>query len=266
MKRTSLEIPVVAQGPEPHYPIESVDNSLKILLLLRDKKELRQRDVAEYLGVAGSTAHRLLAMLQYRGFLRRDPGRKAYRPGAMLTLVAYSVLGEFDPQEVLRPALEALHGDLLETVHLGALEGATVRFIDAIESPHPVRVASRLGQSRPASSTATGKALLAQLSHSDLHRLYKNNAEGGSAPDGSSTFQAELEQELEMVRHHGFAMSEEANEDGVSSIAIAIPKGNYPLSLAMNVSLPVSRMMETDLERIMVRLKGAVTMAAGLLH
>lgn len=266
MQKDEQNISSVVQGPEPQYPIESVDNCLKIISLLKDNQDIRQRDVAEYLGVAGSTAHRLLAMLHYRGFLRRDPGRKAYRPGAILTLVSYSVLREFDPQEALRPVLETLHEDVLETVHLGALEGETVRFIDAIESPHAVRVASRLGQSRPASSTATGKALLAQLPLPDLRRLYPITTQEGNAIDCSTTYRTGLEQELEQVREQGFAMSEEGNEDGVSSVAIALPKGGYPLRLAMNVSLPVSRFLETDLERILGRLKHAVTMGAGLLH
>ena len=47
----------------PQYPIESVDNALKVLLLLGERNELRLTDVAEYLHVATSTAHRLLAML-----------------------------------------------------------------------------------------------------------------------------------------------------------------------------------------------------------
>ena len=265
MKHSSLKAPFALPGPEPHYPIESVDNALKIILLLREKSELRQRDVAEYLGVAGSTAHRLLAMLHYRGFLRRDPGGKAYRPGVMLATVAYSVIGEFDARELLRPILEGLHGDLLETVHVGTLEGTIVRFIDAIESPRPVRVASRLGQSRPASSTATGKALLAQISRDDLHSLYPTEEIEG-APANPVQTRADLEQELEGVRQRGYATSEEDNEDGVSSVAMAIPKQEYPFSLAINVSLPVSRMMETDLERVTVHLKRAVALSAAVLR
>lgn len=265
MKDPSLKIPFALPGPEPQYPIESVDNALKIILLLRDKSELRQRDVAEYLGVAGSTAHRLLAMLHYRGFLRRDPGGRAYRPGAMLATVAYSIMGDFDPREVLRPVLEMLHSDLSETVHVGTLEGTVVRFIDAIESPRPVRVASRLGQSRPAISTATGKALLAQVSAQDLHRLYPTEEIEG-VPAHPVRSRATLEKELEVVRQRGYATSEEDNEDGVSSVAIAIPKQEYPFSLALNVSLPVSRMVETDLKRVTLHLKRAVAWSVDMLR
>ncbi|TLP70565.1 IclR family transcriptional regulator [Nesterenkonia sphaerica] len=234
-------------GPEPQYPIESVDNALKILLLLRDQNDLRQRDVADYLGVASSTAHRLLAMLQYRGFLRRDPGNKTYRPGSRLTTLSYSVLAGFDIRELLRPVLEELHQTLQETVHLGSLEGTNVRFLDAIESPHAVRVASRMGQSKPAAATATGKALLAEVPSDELRRLYPNTEITGAKAVKS---RLDLERELVVVRERGYATSEEDNEDGVSSVALTIPTNGSVSRLALNVSLPVSRMLESDLERI----------------
>ena len=64
--------PAPDYGSVPQYPIESVDNALKVLLLLGEEPKLRLTDVSRYLGVASSTAHRLLAMLQYRGFVRQD--------------------------------------------------------------------------------------------------------------------------------------------------------------------------------------------------
>lgn len=256
---TSLFVP----GPEPQYPIESVDNALKILLLLRDRGELRQRDVAEYLGVASSTAHRLLAMLQYRGFLRRDLGRKTYQPGSLLTSIAYSVLADFDARALLRPILEELHRNLNETVHLGALEGTDVRFLDAIESPHAVRVASRMGQSKPAAATATGKALLANIPQAELYRLYPTDEVVGAKAVRSIR---ELVQELEIVRTKGFATSEEDNEDGVSSVAMAVHKPGVAKTFALNVSLPVSRMLASDLERITRHLKHAASEGSELLH
>jgi len=52
----------------PAYLLESVDNALKLLQMLRDVGALRLKEAAEELHIAPSTAHRLLAMLVYRGF------------------------------------------------------------------------------------------------------------------------------------------------------------------------------------------------------
>ncbi|WP_414777167.1 helix-turn-helix domain-containing protein, partial [Escherichia coli] len=81
-------------------PIESVDNALKLLLLLGEKNELRLTDASKHLGVATSTAHRILAMLQWRGFVRQDPRTKTYGPGPSLTTIAFSVLRKMDIPQI----------------------------------------------------------------------------------------------------------------------------------------------------------------------
>jgi DNA-binding IclR family transcriptional regulator len=249
----------------PQYPIESVDNALKVLLLLGERSELRLTEVSEYLGVASSTAHRVLAMLQYRGFVRQNERTKAYGPGTALTGVAFAILQRFDFRSVLHPFLERLNTQLQETVHLGLLDGTTVRFIDALESPQAVRVASRLGRSMPASSTSTGKAMLADLSPEELHALYPEQELEGLTANSLRT-RDELEAQLAVVRERGYAVSSEESERGVSSIAVAFPLRGTPGRIAFNVSLPSSRMAEADQRAIGDAVRAVVAEAAELLH
>ncbi|MQA12574.1 MAG: helix-turn-helix domain-containing protein [Pseudonocardiaceae bacterium] len=265
MKKSGADVVPPAGGPAPQYPIESVDNALKILLLLGERSELRLTEVADYLGVASSTAHRLLAMLQYRGFIRQESRSKAYRPGTALTGVAFAILQRFDVRQTMRPFLEELNRELTETVHLGILDGTLVRFIDAIESPRAVRVASRLGQSMPANCVSSGKAMLSQLSLDDLRRLYPHEELEGLTSN-SIRSRTDLEIEIEGVRRRGYAMSSEESEEGVSSVSVAFPKGRSPVGLAMNVAVPVSRMSRTDVRRIGDVLMSTVDEAAKLLH
>lgn len=68
----------------PAYAIESVDNALRVLQLLRDSGQVRVCDVAAEIGTARSTAHRLLAMLVYRDFAVQAEDR-SYRPGPALS-------------------------------------------------------------------------------------------------------------------------------------------------------------------------------------
>ncbi|HLI37157.1 MAG TPA: IclR family transcriptional regulator [Streptosporangiaceae bacterium] len=252
-------------GPVPQYPIESVDNALRILLLLGERSELRLTEVAEYLGVASSTAHRLLAMLAYRGFVRQEARSRAYRAGTALTGVAFSVLQRFDVRETLRPVLEGLHRELGETVHLGILDGAAVRFIDAIESPKAVRVASRLGQSMPANCTSTGKAMLAQLPPDELRRLYPDEELPGLTRN-SIRSRAALDLELEEIRRRGYATSNEESEESVCSVAVAFPAGRSPVRAAVNVSVPVIRMSRAEFARVGKLLMRTAADAAVLLH
>ena len=57
----------------PKYPIESVDNALRLLVTLRDSGSITVQEASRQLEVAPSTAHRLLQMLHYHGFVEQDP-------------------------------------------------------------------------------------------------------------------------------------------------------------------------------------------------
>ncbi|MEZ0366156.1 IclR family transcriptional regulator [Mycobacterium sp. pUA109] len=233
------------EPPVPQYPIESVDNALKLLLLLGEQPEIRLTEATRYLGVASSTAHRLLAMLAYRGFVRQDPVSKVYRPGPALTGVAFAVFGRLDIPRVAAPVLRDVSDRLRETAHIGVLDGASVRFIAAVEGPAAVRVASRLGRSLPAHCTSTGKAMLAQLPEPELHRLLPGE-QLERVTEHSIGSRSQLFDELSQVRRQGYATNREESEDGVASVAVAIPTRAPGLRLALNAAAPVHRLSEAQ--------------------
>ena len=51
--------------------MQSVDHVLQLLLMLKRDGVLRVSDAAAELGVAKSTAHRLISMLRFRGFVEQ---------------------------------------------------------------------------------------------------------------------------------------------------------------------------------------------------
>ena len=251
-------------GDVPQYPIESIDNALKVLLLFSERSEVRLSEVAAYLGVASSTAHRVLAMLQYRGFVRQNEQTKAYESGPALMTVAFTMLNRLDVRRALRPYLERLNTELQETVHLGLLDGASVRFVDAIESPKAVRVASRLGRSMPASCTSSGKAMLAGLSTEELHTVYPEQRIEGLTEHSLRT-RDELELELQLVRERRFAVNTEESEHDVSSVAVAFPARPSTGRISFNAAVPTSRMSEQQQRHIAEVLRAVVADAARLL-
>jgi DNA-binding IclR family transcriptional regulator len=240
-----------------------VDNALKVLLLLDERPELRLTEVSEVLGVATSTAHRILAMLLYRGCVRQDPVTRAYLPGTALTRVASSIMQRFDVRTSLRPLLEHLNRELHETVHLGVLVGADVQFVDAIESPQAVRVASRLGRAMPASATSTGKALLAELSDEQVVVLYPEDALPTLTAKSVAT-RGELLRQLALVRRRGYATSSEESEAGVASMAVALAASSDS-RLAFNVALPTSRRSRAGDRRMAAALIAAAREATAVL-
>jgi DNA-binding IclR family transcriptional regulator len=147
----------------PSYPIAAVDNALRVLQLIKDRRSVRVSEVSAQLGIARSPAHRLLAMLAYRGFARQDAVTKSYKPGPALIELGLEVIRDMDIRTAARPHMERLSRETGETINLVILDHARVLFVDCVEGPQSIRVASRTGRSMPAHCTSTGKAMLATL-------------------------------------------------------------------------------------------------------
>ena len=189
-----------AKALRPAYPIASVDNALRLLMLFRGQPRVRLSEASEHLGVALSTAHRLMAMLAYHGFAQQDPGTRAYVAGPALVEIGLAAVRQLDIRMVARPVLERLASDLGETVHLAVLEGCSVRYLDAVESPHALRVAARTGSALAATCTASGKALLATLPDGEVAALFPDDASLVALTAKSITTRSRLLKELRAVR------------------------------------------------------------------
>ena len=226
----------------PAYPIASVNNALLLLLLFREQPRVRLTDACKYLGVAHSTAHRLLAMLAHHGFVQQEPVTRAYIAGPALVEVGLAVVGSLNVREQARPVMEELAAELGETVHLGVLEGKQVRYVDAVESERALRVVARTGTLVPAHCTSLGKALLAQMTDDQVAELYPTSAEPFAArTERSITTQAKLLKEVSRARARGYAVNSGETEEDVGSVAVAFRDfAGRPAAIA--VAAPTSRL------------------------
>jgi DNA-binding IclR family transcriptional regulator len=236
-------------GQKPAYPIESVDRALALLLLLRDRRVLTVSEASRELGVAASTAHRLLAMLQYRGFVAQDPATKAYRLGPVLAELGLAAVRGMDIRAQARPIMERLVAEVGETVHLGVLRGTDVLFLESVESTRALRVADRTGMTLPAHASAVGKALLAGLPAEQLRILYPD-AELLAYRPNTITRRDELEQALATVRERGYATNADESEAGVSGVAAPVYDSAGQLRAALTVSAPTSRLTDEQISMI----------------
>ncbi|WP_433430908.1 IclR family transcriptional regulator [Nonomuraea sp. CA-141351] len=217
----------------PAYALGSVDNVLLLLHMLRDQGRLKVTDVARELGIARSTAHRLLAMLVYRDFAVQDE-HHTYLPGPFLTSTQATPggTGLRELRARVRPAMEALCARAAETVNLMVRVGTEVRFLDSVESSQILHVGDRRGTILPARQASGGKVLLATLPHSWLWELY---------PDLADAERAALARELDEVRVRGYALNIEGTEQGVSAIGVALRNGSGSAVAALSISAPSAR-------------------------
>jgi IclR family acetate operon transcriptional repressor len=230
-----------ATPPEPAYRIESVDKALRLLWLLRDERRLTVSEVSDRLGVARSTAHRLLAMLVMHDFVQQDPETKAYMPGRGLVEIGLGALSSLDVRREARPELHRLVAEVRETVLLIVLQGARTLVVDAIESDEVVRVSARTGGSMPPHTVSGGKVLLAGMDPEHVRALLGPEPLERLTADSITTY-AELDAELEAVRERGYATNFNEAELGLSAISVPVPVPPGVIPAAITVSAPTARM------------------------
>lgn len=233
----------------PPYPIASVDNALTLLSLVAERREVRVSEAADILNTARSTAHRLLAMLAYHGFVLRDETTKTYTAGPELMKIGLSAVDGLGIRQIARPVLERLCEDVSETVHLARLFDSSVVFIDSVETSKGLRVGSRLGRVMLAHCTACGKAMLARLSHDELEQLYPDAKLEQMTPCSKATL-AELEAELEEVRECGYATNFGESENDVTAVAAAIPDQPRSTRAAITIAAPQTRIDDAMIESL----------------
>jgi IclR family transcriptional regulator, acetate operon repressor len=230
--------------------VESVDNALRILQALRDSGQLRVSEVAGELGIARSTAHRLLSMLVYRDFAVRSEDH-SYLPGPALSAPPLHGEPMARLRSQLRPHMEALRDQVGETVNLQVRLGTQTRFLVTVESAEVLRVGDRQGTVLPAWVTSGGKALLAALPDVQLTAVLRKAA--ASQPPQSSlpshhprwsltdAARRALVTELRQVREQGWAQNIEESESGLCAVGMCLRDAAGTAIAALAVAAPAAR-------------------------
>lgn len=205
---------------------------------------LRLVDLGERLGLAKSTARRLLVGLVEVGLVNVD-ARGRYSLGERLL-----GFGRADGARIaaaFRPTIErAARATGGETVDLSVLRGQKMWFVDQIESSHRLRAVSAVGVRFPLESTANGKAALAALD--------EDEARAAVSRFGPRVAEA-LRGEIAEIRRTGIAFDRDEHTPGISAAAIARRDAGDTV-VAISVPAPTERFREKE-ERIVAALRAA---------
>lgn len=232
------------QSSPDRYHVRSVERALSILkLFLTGEGELNLAEISARMHLPQSTVFRLLVTLRSSGLIEHSRNNGKYRLGSTSLALGGAFLRNSDLRQSAKDSLEALRDRCGETVHLAVLDKLEVIYLDKLSGLHPIGLmSSRVGDRSPAHCTGLGKALLAQLSESELRERYANTPLRRYTPN-TITHLGALLKNLAEIRAQGYAVDDEEHEPGVACIAAPI-FDSAGATAALSVAGPSQRINE----------------------
>ncbi|MGX7672396.1 IclR family transcriptional regulator [Plantactinospora sp. DSM 117369] len=186
--------------------------------------------------IPATTLHRMLGVLRGTALVRETvDGRYALAAGTMT--LARSYLDGLDLRQEALGVMRPLSAQTGETCHLGVLALVHVVYIEKIDSPSPVRMYSRVGQTNPALTTAIGRAILA---HSPAHVL-DEVIEAHGRLSGEPVVRADIDALLAGVRADGYARDLQESELGICCVAAPVFDHTGHVVAGLGISAPATR-------------------------
>ncbi|MFE9423252.1 IclR family transcriptional regulator [Kitasatospora sp. NPDC006697] len=214
---------------------QTVDRALVLLTELAEgERSLEQ--LAGLLGVHKTTAMRLLQSLEQARLVYRDAEYR-YHLGAGLFALASRAVEQRPVRRTAAPHLAALNAATGQTVHLAALEGNEVVYIDKYESRQPVRMYSRIGLPVPMHCTASAKVLLAALPPEERDRRVAE-LEFTPFTERTLTTPQALLAELALVAERGWAQDRAEHEPFMNCLAAPVRDPGGQVVAAASLSVP----------------------------
>ena len=187
--------------------------------------------IARKVNLPRSTVQRIVSALIHEGLAASDGSSGGIRLGDEIRVLANAPA--FDLREHFRPLLEQIAAATSETVDLAVLEGPHMRFIDQIEGRQRLRTVSTIGDRFPLTTTANGKAALAELSETSARGLIA--VELGS-DDGFDVLMGELGR----IRGGELATDLGEHSEEICALGFAVSGPNKEIA-AISVPIPSSR-------------------------
>jgi DNA-binding IclR family transcriptional regulator len=227
--------------------LSSVANSIRLLTSFNgEEDELAITTLAQRLGLAKSTVHRLASTLTSAGFLEQNSQNGRYRLGVALFELGALVRRRMDVANEARPHLRELLEKTGETVQLGIVDHYSVLYVYEMESRRAIRMAAAVGARAPLHCTAIGKVLLAFQPADYIRETLERGLP--SFTDKTITRREALLELLEDVREGDYAIDDEESEPGLRAIAAPVRNHTGLVIAALGVAAPVQRMTKKTMQ------------------
>ncbi|SDN13799.1 transcriptional regulator, IclR family [Geodermatophilus siccatus] len=229
----------------PAALVQSVDRALSVLEILAVRGEAGVTEIAAELGVHKSTAFRLVAVLENRGFVEQLADRGKYRLGVGIVRLAGATAAQLDLSREGRQVCEELAVAVGETVNIAILDGDRAVNITQVRGPATISTHNWVGRGTPLHATSSGKVLLAHAPEAVRKAVLSGVLQRYT--DATVTDPDVLQRQLEEVAARGWGVTVEELEVGLNAVAAPVRDAVGQVAAAVSVSGPSFRMTPASL-------------------
>ena len=234
-----------------NYIIKTVLNAFELLEAFKgDKSELGVSELSKILKLHKNKIFRLLATLEYKGYIEQDPFTENYRLGLKSLELGQSFIHHLRLLSIAEPVLKVLVNNVKESAYVGVIREKNVIYLDIIEADQVLKVASRVGNMLPIYATAIGKCQVAFESRDAIEKLLPSELKPYTK--NTITDKNKLYEELEKVKKQGYAVDNEELDSGI--ICIGVPLRDYTDHIigGISISAPLIRTTKERLDNIII--------------
>ncbi|GAC1445941.1 MAG: IclR family transcriptional regulator [Pyrinomonadaceae bacterium] len=229
--------------------VASVERALTILELLAERRDgLTASDLSRRARIPKSTLSYLLRTLVARGYVRRDAESGIHTLGIRLLSLGGQAMQGMELREVAMPHLRQISERTRLDSHLAILDHGDAVYIERVESPGFIKMATWIGRRMTPHITAVGKALICQHEKDEVQEIFKLHHVKPATPKTITTL-PRLLADLAQTRQRGYAIDDEENEVRVRCIAAPVIAATGEVVASIGVSGTVGQISDEDLAR-----------------
>lgn len=243
--------------------IGSIEKGLAIVEMLKDApKGLSLTEISDQLGFPRSTCHHILSTYLSHDYVHQNAENKKYSLGYKFLEISRHILNGIDVRKMAHDDIRQLQRDCEEAVHLVILSKGQVVYIDKVDKPGGLSLATYIGYSVEPHATAGGKILLSKLSDNEIRQMYQNRPLKPFTKNTIVTIDKLIE-EVEKVRIEGYALDNEELYEGIKCLAAPVLAGGSIVA-ALSVSGSIFTMTQKRLNSDIIGMvmKTAATISA----
>ena len=234
--------------------VPAIDKCFAILKLFsRVKKPLGVSEISKALNFNKSTVFNILHTLDTLGILEKSRNGK-FVFGTQLYILGRAAGKGSELINAVHSYLEEINQKTKLSAFLGIRAGITAVIMDKVDTAFDIKIYSEIGMRMPLLAGAGGKALLSQLTDSELDDILSKNKLKKFTPNYCSN-KKNYKVMVKKVRYNGVAVDREEYIEGIRAIAVPLMLNRSDVQAAIWTVGLKRQIKDGDISRYSVYLK-----------